>query len=310
MAATTTVEVKVVATGVGLAAILRPLLQEDRHVKTKQKVAIAKVLSRVVRAGRSLAGRPASARCRRHGVNWTLDLTQGIDLALYLGVYERSTYAAWRRLVRPGDHIVDIGANIGAHALVLANLAGPHGRLAAIEPTDYGHARMAENLAANAGLGDRVTPVRAFLAESQDVAPPTEIYASWPLGDGEAVHPDLCARKETLTATPTRTVDSIMADLAWTRLDLVKIDIDGAECGALRGAGETLSRFKPTIVIELAPYLLEQHGGSIEELMALLSGHGYRFETMETGAALTADGAELRRLIGDGASINAICRAR
>jgi DNA-binding protein Fis len=85
--------------------------------------------------------------------------------------------------------------------------------------------------------------------------------------------------------------------------------VDGHECGALRGAAGVLQRFRPTIVMELAPYALDEAGSSLEELIEILERHGYRLEHEATGRAVTMDPAELRRRIPVGCTINVIARA-
>lgn len=103
---------------------------------TRRKLQVARVLGFCVRATRRLFGmRNNEVIVTRDGLRWQLDLTEGIDLATYLGVFERSTVNAYKRLIRPGDVVLDIGANIGVHTLPLANCAGPHGHVYAFEPT-------------------------------------------------------------------------------------------------------------------------------------------------------------------------------
>src|SRR4051812_4172311 len=103
---------------------------------------IARALYRFVRAGRALAGRRSDGqKVVRDGIAYELDLSQGIDFAIYLGgIFERDTARALARLVEPSSLVLDIGANIGAHTLRLAKLVGPHGRVLAFEPTDFAFA--------------------------------------------------------------------------------------------------------------------------------------------------------------------------
>src|SRR5260221_14719836 len=104
-------------------------------MKTATKIAIARTLHHLVRSGRGFAGRPDKGIFTRRGVVYELDLSQGIDFAIYLGnIYEHQTKAALRKLVRPASLVLDIGANIGAHTLHLAQLVGPNGRIIAFEP--------------------------------------------------------------------------------------------------------------------------------------------------------------------------------
>ena len=66
-----------------------------------------------------------------------------------------------------------------------------------------------------------------------------------------------------------------LARAQWVQL--VKLDVDGFECDVLRGATKLLSEARPVFVMELAPYVLEERGTSLEELLALFAPHGYRF---------------------------------
>src|SRR5688572_20988587 len=109
---------------------------DSRLFSTAQKVGLAKMASRVVLSCRKLLGRPAQAQFVRDGIRWQLDLREGIDFSIYLlGSFEPATVRAYRRIVKPGQTVLDIGANIGAHTLPLARLVGPGGRVIAFEPT-------------------------------------------------------------------------------------------------------------------------------------------------------------------------------
>ena len=107
-------------------------------MKTTHKIAAARAIYHAVHAGRLFFGQTDRAIVARDGITYDLDLAQGIDFAIFLGnIYERQTKAALRKLVSPGSLVLDIGANIGAHTLHLAKLAGPTGRVMAFEPTDF-----------------------------------------------------------------------------------------------------------------------------------------------------------------------------
>src|SRR5262249_6927242 len=101
-------------------------------------------------------------------------------------------------------------------------------------------------------------------------------------------------------------LDSLVRECDIKRIDFIKVDIDGYECGMLRGGQETLRAWHPVIVLELSPHQLDDHGGSIEELVDLLAAAGYSLEDLASRAPLPMSGAGLRALIPHGASRNAI----
>jgi len=116
-------------------------------MKTTHKIGAARVIYHVVHAGRTLLGRTDQEIVVRDGVTYDLDLSQGIDFAIYLGgMFERSTAVALSKLTEPSSLVLDIGANIGAHTLRLARLVGPNGRVMAFEPTVFAFRKLQRNL--------------------------------------------------------------------------------------------------------------------------------------------------------------------
>lgn len=105
-----------------------------------------------------------------------------------------------------------------------------------------------------------------------------------------------------------RSLDSILAELADRKVQLVKLDVDGFECDVLRGATTLLRDVRPIFVMELSPYVLEEHGTSLDQLLSYFVPNGYVFYDERTHKPLPSRASELQRMIGDGAGINAIAR--
>ncbi len=281
-------------------------------LKTKQKIKLARLVQILVMAVRTVAGRGSHTRTTRSGLQWQLDLNEGIDFSIWLlGSFEPETVRCHRQIVRPGDVVLDIGANIGAHTLFLAQEVGPAGRVIAFEPTDYAFAKLNRNVGLNPGLSNRVQCLQFLLGEA-DLPGVTgkPLYSSWPLKEEGDLHHLHQGRLMTTTGASTRTLDSAIAGLALPRVDCIKLDIDGAECAMLRGASQVLTRWHPTIIMELAPYVLEEKGTSLGELVGLLATHGYGLADAASGRALAMDAVALQALIPPGASLNVVARPR
>jgi FkbM family methyltransferase len=278
-------------------------------MKTATKIAIARALHHLVRSGRSLAGRPDKGIFTRRGVAYELDLSQGIDFAIYLGgMFERSTAVALARLAEPSSLVLDIGANIGAHTLHLASLVGPRGRVLAFEPTDFAFRKLRRNLDLNPSLASRVEAFHCFLTASDGASVPNAIYSSWPLAVEAGLHAKHLGREMQTEAAQARSLDSILSERADRKVHLVKLDVDGFECDVLRGATAMLRDTRPIFVMELAPYVLEERGASLEQLLSYFIPNGYVFYDERTRKRLPSEAKELQRLVADGESMNVIAR--
>src|SRR5215469_4528356 len=105
---------------------------------TRRKIALARTAQRAVMFGRRAFRKGPQTNVRRRGLAWDLDLREGIDFAIWLlGAFESTTIGAYTRLIRPGDVVFDVGANVGAHTLHLARAVGRTGRVHAFEPTEW-----------------------------------------------------------------------------------------------------------------------------------------------------------------------------
>jgi FkbM family methyltransferase len=276
---------------------------------TKSKIKIASALSQIVRTTRTVVGSPSdSVLVRRHGIVWRLDLKEGIDFAIFLGLYERSTTRAIRRWVRPGYTILDAGANIGAHTLELARQVGPTGKVYAFEPTFFAYSKLLRNLALNPSLTNIVVAEQLMLAASDNSNTESQIYSSWPLAPEDSLHAKHLGRLQTTEGARATSLDTYLRQAGVLRVDFIKMDVDGFECEVLQGAQNTLEKSRPIIIMELAPYCLRDRGGSLERLVDLLFHWGYRFAKLN-GEELPNNAKELDSMIADGATINVVARS-
>jgi FkbM family methyltransferase len=154
-----------------------------------------------------------------------------------------ASFTLYQRYARPGSVAVDIGANLGIHALVLSRCVGAEGRVFAYEPIASVYQRLTANLALNGavnvaakpyGLGDRPGTVRF-----------DDHVGEFNIGKGR-VDPRGPATIEV------RTLDNEMRELN-APISLIKIDVEGFELAVLKGARETLQRHRPAILFEYNP---------------------------------------------------------
>jgi FkbM family methyltransferase len=276
-------------------------------LQTKTKIAGARVLYNTFR--RFGVAPPAGQilDVRRGGINWNLDLAEGIDFSIFLlGAFEPGTARAIRSLAHPGDTVFDIGANIGAHTLPLAKAVGASGRVFAFEATDFAFHKLEKNLSLNAELQSRVIATQVVLVDKPGLTAHPDIYSSWPLQPGPDAHPKHLGRRQTTLGAQVSTLDEVARDLNITKVELIKLDVDGHEYPVLKGARETISKFLPTIVMELSPYVHAEEGNSFDAFLELLKDWNYSLKALGADKPVPLDSAYLNRVIPDGGSVNVV----
>jgi FkbM family methyltransferase len=178
----------------------------------------------------------------------------------------------------------------------------------AFEPTDFAFRKQARNLDLNPELTKRVTAYQCFLAAKDEAPIPSAIYSSWPLTEGTDRHAKHLGQEMPTKAALARSVDSVLAEQRMGPVQLVKLDVDGFECEILRGATNLLQADRPIFVMELAPYVLEERGTSLDELLSFFLPNGYTLHDEQTERPLPSTASELQKLIADGESLNVIAR--
>jgi FkbM family methyltransferase len=279
------------------------------NISTKSKIAIASVISKILRATRSMVGLKNKTHFKRGGIIWDLDLAQGIDFAIFLqGGFEPEAIKMYRKYVTSGSVVLDIGANIGAHTLPLASMVGQKGKVIAFEPTDYAYEKLIRNIKLNSELKLRITAIQAMLVGSNQDIKPESIPSSWSLEqkDSNNKHPVHLGEYQSLEKARILRMDDWCNENKLDRLDLIKIDVDGYEIDVLKGAENTLKKYSPKIMMEFMPYIFQERGYSFQQLLELLKDLKYHCQIID-GPCVEMNETILKH-IPSGGSINVILR--
>lgn len=198
------------------------------------------------------------------------------DLAFARGKYEPEVVAFLGEHCKPGDIAFDVGANVGYHSMLLSRLVGPNGRVVAFEPVPMTAAWLEETLRRNDLTN--VTVLRTALSASAGVAgmrvgPASEAGLAH-LVDSAASYQSHFTGETRVIDVPIASIDQLLMEGELPTPSLIKIDVEGAELEVLRGASETLSTARPTIVTEL------WGGENVTEGRRLLESCGYRVSTL------------------------------
>lgn len=188
--------------------------------------------------------------------------------------HERVPLGGLQRLIRAGDTVYDIGANLGLYSRFMTQAFGA-GRVIAFEPMKGNHPELEANLRLGR-IEDRVRVFPVALADHEA----DELLQTDDLASGSAVldsvtKGDACETRRNYKLAPlTERVHVVPLDTLVKKESLpppgvLKIDVEGAEGMVLRGAAETIERHKPRMMIEL-------HGlSTAREVLPLLERWGY-----------------------------------
>lgn len=284
----------------------RSLLKSNVMLKTSDKIFIARLLSSTVKAVRILLGKSDKAIVKRHGIRWSLDLTEGIDFSIYLiGSFEPRTLRLYQKIIKFGQTVLDIGANVGSHTLPFSKLVGNSGRVVAFEPTSFAYGKLVVNIALNPELSQRIIPMQVMLVAGSQARLEPALFSSWPLENSRDLHEEHKGRLMDTSGASVVTLDDAVDRLELFRIDFLKIDVDGYEYEVLKGGLRTLKIHRPSIIMEFAPYLIK-----LEEfcsMVELLRGIGYRFYDANSLRQLPGNAYALETLIPGGSSLNIYC---
>jgi len=181
-------------------------------------------------------------------IHWNPGDSRGM-LARMLGIYEVDKMDAVRKLLKPGSTFIDVGANVGDYTLLAASLVGDSGHVVCFEPEPQNRHWLQRSIDINGYRNIDVFPVALSDSNGQ---------ASLYLGETAGYHTLIPGQSErqagTITVT-TRTLDSYLQELGRERVDMMKIDVEGAELQVLRGSRATLEK-NPNMIL-----FLEIHPG-------------------------------------------------
>jgi FkbM family methyltransferase len=169
------------------------------------------------------------------------------------------------------DVVIDAGANQGFVSLYLASLLDSTGQLWAFEPDGKNIATIKENLSLNPGIATPVTIVDLLLWNKNQMV---EFYEAGSVGSSAHYIPD----KEKAVMKQAITLDEWVAENNITKIDFIKMDIEGAELEAIEGAVETIKKFKPNFAI--ASYHIINGEPTYIKLEEMFGEMGYPFKTV------------------------------
>lgn len=202
-------------------------------------------------------------------------------------VQDRHEIALLKAMLKPGDTVLDIGANIGFYARLLSEIVGPRGQVHCFEPDPINFAHLQENCRQlknvhilNKAVGPKTETIRIYTSKKLNVDHRTyepEEYDQ--VLDIEAINIDAYVKEKQI------------------RVNLIKMDIQGFEMQAIQGMTELL-RNTPQISLlsEFWPYGLRKAGSSASAYFSYLEEQGFRVYLLEQDQMLPLQTEKVKQL--------------
>ena len=206
------------------------------------------------------------------------------------GEYERTTSDVCRQILKPGMVFVDVGAHVGLYALPAARAVGETGTVYAFEPDPENFTLLERNVQENG--------YRNVCLERKAIA---DIVTTVPLhrsaynsGDHQLFYSQ--HKRETVPVECT-TLDTFFSDNPPPRIDLLKMDIQGAEAAAYDGMSSLIHMYpEMKLIIEFSPYLLQEAGRDPQEFLDRLEGDGFTLHVISNASKKVIPAAASRVL--------------
>lgn len=204
------------------------------------------------------------------------------DLIYFLGTYETFCSETIKKHIRRGDVCLHVGANIGWYSTLFRELCGADGAVHSFEPVPQTFVELEKNVALNG------SPPNVFLncCALGDEEKTSEIHLFDGVPSGHASLAPKKNQKAELISVKIRTLDSYLTEHKISRVDFVKVDVEGAELMFLKGAKKLFEQPKPPVIfMEMALNTTKEFGYKPNDLIAYIGEQAaydfYEFEEIK-----------------------------
>jgi FkbM family methyltransferase len=213
---------------------------------------------------------------------WWLARNDHIGRPIRKGIFETTELDFVERFLQPGMTVLDLGAHHGLYTLLASKRVGPTGRVLAFEPSPRERRALRLHVKLN-----RCTNVIVQELALGDVNTESDLYRvqHWASGCNSLRPPDVPARTSLVRVRVAR-LDDWLAEQKISCVDFVKLDVEGAELGTLKGAARLLERRpRPIILAEVQDIRTLPWGYPAKQIIEYLGSKGYKwFVLSENGS--------------------------
>ena len=213
-----------------------------------------------------------------------VDVSKVMGAAFYwMGVHELKEWRFLNRFLTPEMTFIDVGANQGEYSLFSAKRLAK-GKVFAFEPVDIFYSLLAENVRSN-----KFHNVEAFhfgLSDQNTSLPIYTTVSSAGENEGLASIFQSEEREQFIQHVELRTLDEMVPSLHLSRIDFIKIDVEGAELNVLQGARHTIDKFRPHVLLEMNEPTFTAAGYSQSDVIQFFQERNYSLNRLGKRAQL------------------------
>ena len=214
---------------------------------------------------------------------WWLAEKSAMDHELIYGEFEPEEVDFVQRLLRPGMTVLDVGAHHGLYTLLFSKTVGGKGRVIAFEPSPRECRRLEKHLSFN-----RCSNVHVERSAVGSEADEADLY----LADGfqdwcNSLRPPALPDSTSIVRVRVRRIDDVLAEQGISKVDFIKLDVEGGELAALNGATRLLhGESRPAILAEVQDVRTLPWGYPAREILQFLIRMDYRWFAIAAKGAL------------------------
>lgn len=205
-------------------------------------------------------------KVKRNGISYELDISDYMEWLVFYGIQVEPRNVLYS-LIKPGDVVFDVGANIGEVTLNSAKIVGLSGEVHSFEPEPIVFSKISRNLSLNSFSNVNLNNFGLGNVEQQ-------LYLTAQVENnrgGTRVQPGTIDSDRVFIST----IDIYTQQNRFAEVNLIKIDVEGYELKVLQGATNTIQQHKPTLFIEIDNDNLLDQGDSARDLVSFLEKNGY-----------------------------------
>lgn len=213
----------------------------------------------------------------KYGIRMNLNIKEYVQAFLYnYGTYEYPTIKFFSNFVKNGMTIIDVGANVGYHSLILSKFTGEKGRVFSFEPESKNIKILDGNIKLNNFKNIKIITkaasnfngtIKLFLSNSDNLGVHSTVYIP------ENV-------SQNFTEIEAVKLDDFVVEENIDKVDFVKVDVEGAETDVLAGMDKILKKHRPIVVLELVEKLQNMKGFSTKDVKKMMK-ETYNYDSFQ-----------------------------